>query len=593
MARPLRALLVADSEDEIVGRVLEELTRADYAVAHERVDSPAALRSALVLPDWEVILCEYNLRHFSAPAALAVLRDTGFDIPFLVLLDAAEPHEQRAAWSIGASDVIRHYNLVRLVPALERELAAAKVRAARALTESALREAEAKYQQLVEQIPVGIHIIALDADSSTLSISPQLERMLGFSQAEWGADPRLWHRQIHPDDREAVEQGLKHIYAPGAPPFIAEYRMLTRDERELWIRDEAILIRDAAGQPQYVQSIKMDISERKRVESNAQTMDASLAQWVAELEQSHREISLLNEFSTALQGCLTLEEIYPVMNDFAPLLFPAETGALYLANGAMMEPVSRWGRLPLEENGFALNDCWGLRRGRMYMAVAPLSSSSCTHVTDTGWASYLCVPVVAQGETFGLLHLRLRRNTGPLNPEAPRETLSEAKQRLANTVAERLALAMANLKLQAELRAKAETAEVATNGNGHALAVGADSAETAPAEVIPTRLIVGPLTLNTDTFELTVYERTVMPTPTEFQLLQFLMSNPGKVYTAEQLLQDVWKYPPGTGSQEVVRAHIRNLRNKMEPNPRRPTFLRTIGRFGYTISAEDAAAELS
>ncbi|MGQ0605290.1 MAG: PAS domain-containing protein, partial [Anaerolineales bacterium] len=437
MARSLRALLVADADNQIVARVLEELARADYEVIHERVDTPTALRAALAQADWELILCEYNLQHFSAPAALSLIKSTGYDIPFLVLLDAAEPHEQRAAWSIGAHDVIRHYNLVRLVPALEREMSAAKVRAARALTEAALYEAEAKYQSLVEQIPVGIHTIALDPDSSTHSISPQLERMLGFSQAEWVADPQLWRRQIHADDREAVEQALKHIYAPGARPFIAEYRMWTRAGESVWIRDEAILVRDAAGQPLYVQSVKMDISERKRAEANVQTMDASLAQWVAELEQSHREISLLNEFSSALQGCLTHEEIYPVMADFGPLLFPAEAGALYLASGNLLEPVSRWGRLPLEENVFDFSDCWGLRRGRMYVAEAPLSGSGCAHVTDTGWSSYLCVPVVAQGETFGLLHLRLRRNTSGLNAESPRESLSEMKQRLANTVAER------------------------------------------------------------------------------------------------------------------------------------------------------------
>jgi DNA-binding response OmpR family regulator len=160
------------------------------------------------------------------------------------------------------------------------------------------------------------------------------------------------------------------------------------------------------------------------------------------------------------------------------------------------------------------------------------------------------------------------------------------KQRLAMTVAERLALAMANLKLHAELRARADTAEVAANGDEAGQAASPDS-----SEAVPVYLTVGPLALNTDTFELSVGERIVMPTPTEFQLLQFLMTNPGKVYTAEQLLQEVWKYPPGTGSHEVVRAHIRNLRTKMEPNPRRPIYLRTVGRFGYTITGDDVTPE--
>jgi len=150
-----------------------------------------------------------------------------------------------------------------LVPAIEREVAAARVRAARTLTEAALRQAETRYQQLVDQIPVGVHIMALDANSSTLSISPQIERMLGFSQAEWVADPQLWQRQIHAADRERVLAELKHVYTPGAKPYIGEYRMLTRDGREVWIRDEALLIRDPAGQPlDKVRQIRDQLRER-------------------------------------------------------------------------------------------------------------------------------------------------------------------------------------------------------------------------------------------------------------------------------------------------------------------------------------------
>jgi DNA-binding response OmpR family regulator len=127
--------------------------------------------------------------------------------------------------------------------------------------------------------------------------------------------------------------------------------------------------------------------------------------------------------------------------------------------------------------------------------------------------------------------------------------------------------------LQAALRARAENG--GTPGEAKAT----------------TQIVVGPLTLNLETFELTVEGRLVKPTPVEFELLQFLMRNAGKVYTTEQLLQEVWKYPPGTGSQEVVRAHVRNLRAKLEPNPRAPIFLRTIGRFGYTISIEEGRSE--
>lgn len=593
MARPLRVLLVVDQNADIVAPLLSELQRGDYEVTCERVDTPALMRIALERPSWDVILCDYNLEHFSASAALALLKDTGFDIPFLVLSAAEQPQEMRAALSLGAHDLIRYQNLARLVPAIEREVNATRVRAARALTEAALREAEANYQKLVEQIPVGIHVMALDADSSTLSISPQLERMLGFSQAEWVADPQFWVRQIHPADQMQVLAELAHVYTPGAKPFIAEYRMLGRDGQMVWIHDETILVRDAAGQPKYLQSVKLDITERKRLEAEAQAIEQRLSDWVKELEQTHRENSLLSEMSSQLQSCLTLEETYPVVADFAQLLFPAESGALYLARASapeQMEMVIHWGKLPPEEAEFVRDDCLALRRGRLHVAEALFSGPVCAHVPDSTALSTLCGPLLAQGEMLGVLHLRLRRNTGPLHAgDMPRQKLSEAKQRLATTVAERLALALVTLKRQADLRARTESAGgTAPLANGNEPETGEDATPATP-EV--SQLVVGPLVLNCNTYELAAGERVVLPTPVEFELLQFLMRNAGRVFTPEQLLQEVWKYPPGTGSQEVVRAHVRNLRAKIEPNPRKPIYLRTVGRFGYTISAEEPAVE--
>ncbi|MGD8856177.1 MAG: helix-turn-helix domain-containing protein, partial [Chloroflexota bacterium] len=58
----------------------------------------------------------------------------------------------------------------------------------------------------------------------------------------------------------------------------------------------------------------------------------------------------------------------------------------------------------------------------------------------------------------------------------------------------------------------------------------------------------------------------------------------GEVFTSQQLLQDVWDYPRDTGSPELVRAHIKNLRDKIEPEPRRPAYIRTIQGHGYTFA---------
>ena len=107
------------------------------------------------------------------------------------------------------------------------------------------------------------------------------------------------------------------------------------------------------------------------------------------------------------------------------------------------------------------------------------------------------------------------------------------------------------------------------------------SRETQPS------LTVGALCLNFRTCNLRVGDRVVLLTPSEFELLHYLMSRVGQVLPAEQLLCQVWQYPPGTGRSELIRAHIKNLRIKIERNSREPEYLRTIGRRGYVICEVD------
>ena len=109
--------------------------------------------------------------------------------------------------------------------------------------------------------------------------------------------------------------------------------------------------------------------------------------------------------------------------------------------------------------------------------------------------------------------------------------------------------------------------------------------------ISPDRIEVGPLVLDCRSYHLLTPDRKVLLTPVEFELLHFLMRNPGKVYSAEQLLQKVWGYPPGTGMPDLVRVHIKNIREKIEPAPRNPKYLRNILRHGYTIRPDEDEEE--
>jgi DNA-binding response OmpR family regulator len=106
-----------------------------------------------------------------------------------------------------------------------------------------------------------------------------------------------------------------------------------------------------------------------------------------------------------------------------------------------------------------------------------------------------------------------------------------------------------------------------------------------PPEPIDDKLIaVGEVSLDTRTFKVSTPAGTTLLTNVQFDLLYHLMSNAGHVFTSQQLLQDVWDYPRDTGSPELVRAHIKNLRDKIEPRPAAPMYIRTVQGHGYTFT---------
>ena len=128
-----------------------------------------------------------------------------------------------------------------------------------------LTEAEAKYRVLVEQIPVITYIDAIDRESSTIYISPQVQEVLGYSPEEWTEDHGLWAKLLHEGDRERVIAENTRTNATGEP-FRAEYRLKARDGGVVWLRDEALLVTDEAGRPRFWQGVMVDITDRKRAE---------------------------------------------------------------------------------------------------------------------------------------------------------------------------------------------------------------------------------------------------------------------------------------------------------------------------------------
>lgn len=204
-------------------------------------------------------------------------------------------------------------------------------------------------------------------------------------------------------------------------------------------------ITDAAGKIYAVGSVATDISERKQAEEALQRANADLTRRAGELERRNYEITLLSDMSDLLQICRTSDEAAAVIMQIMPQMFPGVSGALYIitASRNYAEASAIWGSLSPQQI-CAPDECWALRRGRTYLLQDTQHALTCEHLATPRPQSTLCVPMMAQGETLGVLYLCLEQGPFP-----------EALQQLAVTVAEHIGLALANMQLRETLRHQA------------------------------------------------------------------------------------------------------------------------------------------
>ena len=132
-------------------------------------------------------------------------------------------------------------------------------------TTEELNEANARYRALVEQIPAIVYTDVVDESMSTTYVSPQIEELLGITPQEYIADPELWFKQLHPEDKDAALSAYLHGREAGEP-FTFEYRLMARDGRVVWFRDSAVVIHDGRGIPAFIHGVMLDITERKNAE---------------------------------------------------------------------------------------------------------------------------------------------------------------------------------------------------------------------------------------------------------------------------------------------------------------------------------------
>jgi diguanylate cyclase (GGDEF)-like protein/PAS domain S-box-containing protein len=301
-------------------------------------------------------------------------------------------------------------------------------------------ESEERYRELFENASDIIY--AHDFDGRLISINRAIERIAGYTRAE--------ALQMKITDFVAPEYshlGQKMIdpQISGEIPLNFELEILSKEKNliALGISTRPIF---RGGKAVAVQGIARDITKSKKTEAALHEANQKLEAWVNELEQRTREMSMLNELGDILRACLSTEEAYNVIVRVAQQIFPAKVGALYVIAPSrnLVEAVAVWGNPELAERTFPPPECWALRRGRTHWVENVHSGLICRHIHHPSPNGYLCVPMMAQSEALGMLHL--------MQPDGVKMT--ESKQRLAVTMSEHIAMALSNLRLHETLRSQ-------------------------------------------------------------------------------------------------------------------------------------------
>ena len=141
---------------------------------------------------------------------------------------------------------------------------------------ASMREMEARYEALLEQLPAIVY--SQDSADDRLRfvyVNKRVEQALGASPQEWMLDPRAWTEAVHPDDRDHVNQAKARAAASGEP-FQAEYRMLARDGRTVWVHDSSTLVERATGGPTYRHGVILDITKTKQAQARLEDAEERL-----------------------------------------------------------------------------------------------------------------------------------------------------------------------------------------------------------------------------------------------------------------------------------------------------------------------------
>jgi PAS domain S-box-containing protein len=268
MEKPLRVLMVEDSEDDVLLAV-RALRKGCYDPVYERVETAEAMRDALRQKPWNVILCDYRMPKFSGLAAIALLKETGIDIPLIIVSGAIGEETAVDCMRSGAHDYVMKGNLSRLAPAVERELKEAKSRGQRKRMENDLKEASEKLRSLTSYVD---SMYLVDKNCTYLFMNERHLKRFGLSSEEVvGKKYGEFHSA---EDTKQLAEDVREVCETGNP--ITKEHQSERDGKFFLRTFTPIMGRGKDGIILQIAVISKDITHIKSAEKKLQTTLDSL-----------------------------------------------------------------------------------------------------------------------------------------------------------------------------------------------------------------------------------------------------------------------------------------------------------------------------
>ncbi len=295
-------------------------------------------------------------------------------------------------------------------------------------------------------------IVCVTLDGIVLTWNFGAERIFGYTAAE--AINRSFSLVFAPQDWPALLRDLANAASGSRIPL----RRITCARKEgvpVTVSVSLSAVHHSSGYVVGIGLIARELDSSLSEEGALRDANSQLSETVRNLEQRNREMNFVQQLSTLLQSCLTADEAHLILDQSLPKLFPAGTGAIFEWNTSvnLLEATVKWGQPPLSEGVFTPEECWALRSGRVHRVADANSPLLCPHLSRLNSGNSICAPLIASGETLGILSVQGGPYEITQSADVQQRLLS-GRQQLVETLSGHIALALANLRLRENLRAQ-------------------------------------------------------------------------------------------------------------------------------------------